>query len=77
MRTRTPKPHKVGNRNQPPDTALGDPPPTAPYPIRRGGHATPDRSRMPDIGAACHDTRKVMPAPAFTDELREGVELGT
>jgi hypothetical protein len=49
----------------------------APYPLRHGGVATPDRSRTPDIGAACHDTRKVSPAPAFTDELRSGVERGT
>jgi hypothetical protein len=52
--------------------------PVEPYPLRRGGVAVPDRSRAPDIGAACHDTRKVSPALAFTDELRSGVEaIGT
>ena len=51
--------------------------PVAPYPLRRGGRAVPDRSQPPDSGAACHDTRKVAPAPTFTDELRSGVELGT
>jgi hypothetical protein len=51
--------------------------PVEPYPLRRGGNAAPDRSQPPDIGAACHDTRKVSPAPGFTDELRSGVELGT
>jgi hypothetical protein len=51
--------------------------PVEPYPLRRGGRAAPDPSRAPDIGGACHDTRKVSPAPAFTDELRDGIELGT
>jgi hypothetical protein len=47
------------------------------YPLRSGGRAVPDRTREPDIGAACHETRKVVPAPSFTDENRSGVELGT
>jgi hypothetical protein len=51
--------------------------PVEPYPLRRGGNAVPDRTREPDIGAACHDTRKVAPAAAFTDENRSGIEFGT
>jgi len=51
--------------------------PVEPYPLRRGGNAVPDRSQPPDVGAACHDTRRVSPAPAFTDELRDGPEVGT
>jgi hypothetical protein len=35
------------------------------------------RMTVSNIGAACHDTRKLAPAPAFTDELRKGVERGT
>lgn len=56
---------------------LGDPPTSEPYPLKRGGRVVPDRSQPPDIGAACHDTRKVVPAPASTDELRSGIEMGT
>jgi hypothetical protein len=55
---------------------LGDPPAIEPYPLKRGGRAVPDRSREPDRGAACHDTRKRVPPPAFTDELRSGVDIG-
>jgi hypothetical protein len=40
--------------------------PVEAYPLRSGGRAAPDRSRAPDIGAACHETRtttSVAPAP--------------
>ena len=56
---------------------IGDPPAIEVYPLRRGGRAVPDRSRSPAIGAACADTDRVPPAPAFTDENRNGVEMGT
>jgi hypothetical protein len=65
-------------------TDLGDPPPAKPYALKRGSRAAvPDRTRTPDIGPACGGTRFVVegdvssPAPRFTEELREGVELGT
>ncbi|MGH9288590.1 MAG: hypothetical protein ACRD0V_09945 [Acidimicrobiales bacterium] len=51
--------------------------PVSAYPLRRGGRAVPDRSRAPDIGAACHDTRKDAPAPSFTEENSSGVDVGT
>jgi hypothetical protein len=66
-----------------PGTDLGDPPPAKVYPLKRGGRAVPDRSREPEIGSACGDTRAVVEGdvaaatPRFTDELRSGVELGT
>jgi hypothetical protein len=56
---------------------IGDPPPVEVYPLERGGRAVPDRSREPRIGAASYDTDRVPAPPAFTDELREGVELGS
>jgi hypothetical protein len=74
--SRTPRPHRPAVGDQPSSLIIGDPPPVAPYPLQRGGRAVPDRTRTPDIGAACHDTRRVVPAPTSTDELREG-ELGT
>jgi hypothetical protein len=61
----------------PVDVAAAVETPTESYPLRRGGRAVPDRTRPPDIGAACHDTRKVVRAPSFTDENRSGVEMGT
>lgn len=81
---RTPKPIGPAQGFAGPGADLGDPPPAEVYEIRRGGRAIPDRSRTPDIGPACHDdTRFVVegdvksPQPRFTDELREGVELGS
>ena len=56
---------------------VGDEPPVEVYPLERGGKATPDRSQPPRIGAACYDTDRVPAPPAFTNELREGVEMGT
>jgi hypothetical protein len=71
---RTPQPHRPGNANQPTNRVLGDEPPVAPYPLKRGGRAVPDRSREPSIGGACVDTDRL--PPAFTEELRSGVETG-
>jgi hypothetical protein len=51
--------------------------PTEPYPLKQGGVATPDRSREPDIGGACHDTRYTSPPVTHTEELRSGVEFGS
>jgi hypothetical protein len=50
--------------------------PVAPYPARRGGVAVPDRTREPDIGAACHDTRQVSPAPRVDPTTNAGPEVG-
>jgi hypothetical protein len=50
--------------------------PVEPYPLRRGGRAVPDRTRPPDIGAACHDTRKVSPAAYVDPEWNAGPEVG-
>jgi hypothetical protein len=75
--SRNPKPIKPGESFGGASRVLGDEPPVPPYPLRRGGVAIPDRSREPDIGAACHDTRKVSPPVAATEELRSGVELGS
>jgi hypothetical protein len=74
---RTPRPHRPAVGDQPSSHVIGDPSPSEVYPLKTGGRAVPDRSREPGIGAASHDTRKTAPAPAFTDELRSGVELGT
>lgn len=81
MSPRTPKSRDRRFRTSlgaPQDVTAAVETPVEPYPLRRGGKATPDRSQPPDIGAACHDTRKVSPAPASTDELRDGIEgIGT
>jgi hypothetical protein len=50
--------------------------PVAPYPLRVGGRVAPDRSRAPDIGAACHDTRKVAPAPRLDPARNAGPSIG-
>ena len=79
MSPRTPKPRDRRYRTSvgaPVDLTAAVETPVAPYPLRQGGQAVPDRSQPPDIGAACHDTRKVSPAPAFTAELSEGVKVG-
>jgi hypothetical protein len=76
MASRTPHPNPPG-RDPVASRNLGDPPATEPYPLKRGGRAVPDRSRPPDIGAACHDTRKVSPPVAETEDLRSGVEFGS
>jgi hypothetical protein len=52
--------------------------PSARY-VRRSDTAppVPGRTRTPDIGAACHETRKVAGKPATTEENRRGVDIGT
>ena len=52
--------------------------PSARY-VRRSDTAppVPGRTRTPDIGAACHETRKVADKPVNTDSLRKGVDIGT
>jgi hypothetical protein len=50
--------------------------PVAPYPRRSGGRAIPNRSRAPDIGAACHDTRKVAGRPLVRPEHNAGPSIG-
>jgi hypothetical protein len=75
--SRTPRSRRPGAGDQPASHVIGDPPPVAPYPLKRGGRAVPDRTRAPEIGPACHDSRKVTPAPAFTEELRRGVNVGS
>ena len=75
--SRSAKPLRPGQSYGGPNRVLGDEPPAEVYELRRGGRAVPDRTREPDIGAACHDTRKVAPAPSHTEELRSGVETGT
>jgi hypothetical protein len=79
MSPRTPRPHRPAAGDQPASHIIGDPPPGEVYPLQRGGRAAvPDRSREPRIGAACYDTDRVPAPPAFTDELRSGVEgIGT
>ena len=70
--SRTPTPRNRAFRTSvgaPVDLTAAVEAPVEPYPLRRGGSAAPDRTQPPDIGGACHDTRKVSPAPAFTDEL--------
>jgi hypothetical protein len=80
---REPKPIGPARGFAGPGADLGDPPPVEPYPIKRGGRAVPDRTRTPDIGPACGDTRHVVegdvasPAPRLTDELRSGIDMGT
>jgi hypothetical protein len=75
--SRTPRPHRPGAGDSLSNRVIGDEPPVPPYPLRRGGVATPDRSQPSPIGPACYDTDTTAPAPAFTDELRSSVELGT
>jgi hypothetical protein len=74
--TREPHPNSPG-RDPLASRNLGDPPLAEVYPLRRGGRAVPDRSRAPEIGAACHDTRKVSAPFTETEELRSGVEFGS
>jgi hypothetical protein len=62
-----------GGRNR----VLGDEPPVEVYPLRRGGRAVPDRSRAPDIGAACHDTDFVGPAARVDPNTNAGPEIGS
>jgi hypothetical protein len=73
---RQPHPNPPG-RDPPASRNLGDPPPAEVYPLKRGGRAVPVRTRPPDIGASCHDTRKVSPPFTETEELRSGVEFGS
>jgi hypothetical protein len=50
--------------------------PVEPYPLRSGGTAVPDRSREPDVGAACHDTRKVSPPVKVDPDTNAGPSHG-
>jgi hypothetical protein len=83
--SRTPKPETTNNRQSPKATAAAAgaaamiaevESPVSPYPARRGGRAIPDRSRAPDIGAACHDTRKDAGRPLVRPEHNAGPSIG-
>ena len=76
--SRNPTPHKLGNRNQPPDMVLGDPAPAEVYEFPRGGRAVPERSHDPVIGPACPDAlgARAASAPYTTEENQVGVDLG-
>jgi hypothetical protein len=50
--------------------------PVAPYPLRVGGRAVPDRSRAPDIGSACADTDVVAPATRVNPNTNAGPSVG-
>jgi hypothetical protein len=75
--TRNAKPIRPNQAYGGPGRVLGDEAPTEVYPLRHGGRAVPDRTREPDIGAACHETRKVSPPVSNTEELRSGVPTGS
>jgi hypothetical protein len=73
---RTPRPVQPNRGYAGAGRVLGDPPPVAAYPLRGGGRAVPDRTRPPDIGAACHDTRKTMPAASVDPDTNAGPSIG-
>jgi hypothetical protein len=79
--SRTPKPIGPNSGFAGDGDVLGDPAPVAPYPIKRGGQAAPDRSRAPEIGPHC-DTRSVVasdtlsPAPRVNPSTNAGPQLG-
>jgi hypothetical protein len=73
---RTPRPIQPNRGYAGTGRVLGDPPPVEAYPVKRGGRAVPDRSRAPDIGAACHDTDFVGPAPRVDPNTNAGPEIG-
>ena len=62
---------------------LGDPPPVAPHPLKRGGRAVVDRSREPEIVPRLprhplgSRRRFARPDATLHDELHQGVEIGT
>jgi hypothetical protein len=72
--SRTPTPRRPGATNHP-NRVIGDEALVELYPLKRGGRAVPDRSQPPRIGVACADADHLAPPPAFSDELRSGVEL--
>jgi hypothetical protein len=74
--SRTPHPNPPG-RDPMSSRTLGDPPAVPPYPLRRGGRATPDRSQLRRVGASCVDTDYVGPAPLIDPATNAGVEVGT
>jgi hypothetical protein len=74
--SRSPKPIKPNQGYAGTGRALGDPPAVPPYPLRRGGKATPDRSEFRGIGPACVDTDVTAPAARIDPESNRGPQVG-